>query len=208
MFALEDWGPSPYDPATLTPLPPRPDFSSLVADALDPTTSASAAIDSLLGQSRDASSQDVDGAHASTVGGVEGDLPGDLSGPSGVDPLLDGGQNTGALRESLLRYLPQADAPLGASFNDPPHPPGGNLVEPGPPGSGPGKPALPGEPGPDPDAIRAVITGYYEDLLGREPDPGGLEHWMQEVFTNQHSIDWVKQQFLNSDEYKQKHPNG
>ncbi len=63
-------------------------------------------------------------------------------------------------------------------------------------------------PGPIPsspglDRPREVITGYYREILGREPDPGGLQYWLN-VYQNGRSLEDIKQGFYNSAEYQTK----
>jgi len=47
----------------------------------------------------------------------------------------------------------------------------------------------------------AQVTDLYRTLLNREPDSGGLQFWVQQVNAGL-SIDGVKNEFLNSAEYK------
>lgn len=45
---------------------------------------------------------------------------------------------------------------------------------------------------------REDITKLYQELLKREPDSGGLDHWTASSL----SIDEIRQEFLNCEEYK------
>ena len=51
------------------------------------------------------------------------------------------------------------------------------------------------------------VTALYRDLLGREPDAGGLAGWVTHLETGM-TREAVKAGFLQSDEYRSKHPGG
>lgn len=55
------------------------------------------------------------------------------------------------------------------------------------------------------DAVTAAITALYWELLGREPDGGGLANWFGEVVLHGHSIDWVREQIMLQPEYLNRH---
>ncbi|NBW56840.1 DUF4214 domain-containing protein [bacterium] len=44
------------------------------------------------------------------------------------------------------------------------------------------------------------VTKLYQEVLGREPDQGGLEYWV----STEHSIDVIREEFMKSDEFKAK----
>lgn len=47
------------------------------------------------------------------------------------------------------------------------------------------------------------IEGFYQDILGRDSDPEGKEYWQQK-FDEGMSLTDIQEQFLRSDEYKNK----
>jgi len=51
------------------------------------------------------------------------------------------------------------------------------------------------------------VTGLYRELLGREPDAGGLAHWTGGLDSGTMSRDQVKAGIAGSQEYRDKHPN-
>lgn len=53
---------------------------------------------------------------------------------------------------------------------------------------------------------REKITRAYQEILGREPDPEGLEHYRKRMVNDGWSIDRVRNKLLDSDEYKRLHP--
>lgn len=57
----------------------------------------------------------------------------------------------------------------------------------------------------DPQSDREFVTGLYRDLLGREPDAGGLAGWVSQLQAGM-SREEVRQGFLASEEYQNKHP--
>ena len=44
------------------------------------------------------------------------------------------------------------------------------------------------------------ITALYKEVLGRDPDEGGLEYWA----STPHDIDVIREEFMKSDEFKAK----
>jgi hypothetical protein len=44
------------------------------------------------------------------------------------------------------------------------------------------------------------VTKLYHEVLGREPDQGGLDYWV----STEHSIDVIREEFMKSDEFKAK----
>jgi hypothetical protein len=53
---------------------------------------------------------------------------------------------------------------------------------------------------PTPD-YSGILTGYYQDILGRAPDQGGFDFWMNALQSGNYTPEFVKQQFLSSPEY-------
>ena len=51
------------------------------------------------------------------------------------------------------------------------------------------------------------VTGLYRELLGREPDAGGLAHWTGGLDSGTMSKDQVRAGIVESQEYKSKHTN-
>ena len=49
-----------------------------------------------------------------------------------------------------------------------------------------------------------TIHAMYEDILGRGSDQEGLDYWLNEYESGRQTIDDIRNQFLQSDEYKQK----
>jgi hypothetical protein len=56
-----------------------------------------------------------------------------------------------------------------------------------------------------PDALKTQITNTYKDILGREPDQGGLDYWSQQIKQGQTLAD-LQNQFKSSPEYLAAHP--
>ena len=57
----------------------------------------------------------------------------------------------------------------------------------------------------DPQSDQDYVTSLYRDLLGREPDAGGLNGWVAALRDGMSRED-VRQGFLGSEEYQSKHP--
>lgn len=121
-------------------------------------------------------------------GAIEGDASGQagqLPGPDDVEPDIG------------------LDGPIEPEPAAPPEPPPGK--------GGPGE----GGPGPEPTPptederyqaqVREAIRRMYRELLFREADPGGLQNWMDWVIIHGQTLEWVREQILNSEEYRQKH---
>jgi hypothetical protein len=53
---------------------------------------------------------------------------------------------------------------------------------------------------------REKITRAYQEILGREPDPEGLEHYRKRMINDGWSIDRVREALLKSPEYRKKYP--
>ena len=53
---------------------------------------------------------------------------------------------------------------------------------------------------------RRKITAAYQEILGRDPDPEGLEHYRKRMVNDGWSIDRVRNTLLKSKEYKAKYP--
>lgn len=53
---------------------------------------------------------------------------------------------------------------------------------------------------------RKKITQVYQEILGRDPDPEGLENYRKRMINDGWSIDRVRDALLKSPEYRQKHP--
>ena len=49
--------------------------------------------------------------------------------------------------------------------------------------------------------VNAIVTGFYHDTLGREPDSGGLNYWSQKIRTGQVSVAKAAASFYSSAEY-------
>ena len=45
-----------------------------------------------------------------------------------------------------------------------------------------------------------ILTGYYQDILGRTPDQGGFDYWLNALQSGV-TPEFVQQQFLSSPEY-------
>lgn len=48
--------------------------------------------------------------------------------------------------------------------------------------------------------VEREIAGYYNDHLGRAPDPGAA-YWVENAVSRGMALEWVEQNFLASDEY-------
>lgn len=57
----------------------------------------------------------------------------------------------------------------------------------------------------DPQSDQDYVSGLYRDLLGREPDAGGLTDWTARLQGGM-SREEVRQGFVASEEYQRKHP--
>lgn len=57
----------------------------------------------------------------------------------------------------------------------------------------------------DPQSDQEYVSGLYRDLLGREPDAGGLNGWVAALRDGM-SREEVQRGFLGSEEYQSKHP--
>ncbi len=53
---------------------------------------------------------------------------------------------------------------------------------------------------------RQKITRAYQEILGRDPDPEGLEHYRKRMVNDSWGIDRVRDKLFDSAEYKQKNP--
>ena len=53
---------------------------------------------------------------------------------------------------------------------------------------------------------RQKITRVYQEVLGRDPDPEGLENYRKRMVNEGWSIDRVREALLKSKEYRSKHP--
>ena len=51
---------------------------------------------------------------------------------------------------------------------------------------------------------RQIVQKLYQKILDREPDTGGLRHYMEQLDLGKISPTELKQVLINSDEYKQK----
>jgi Domain of unknown function (DUF4214) len=56
---------------------------------------------------------------------------------------------------------------------------------------------------PDENHYTAGVTQLYRELLGREPDEGGLKYWSG-VAAQSGSLDPVREEFIKSEEYRAK----
>lgn len=54
------------------------------------------------------------------------------------------------------------------------------------------------------DARREMVRRLYQELLNREPDPGGWDYWVRSGLSEPE----LRQRFMGSEEYKQKHGSG
>jgi len=52
--------------------------------------------------------------------------------------------------------------------------------------------------------IRLRIRQAYTEVLGREPEPGGMDHWYQTIRAGRATVDDVQRRFLSSDEFLSK----
>lgn len=98
----------------------------------------------------------------------------------------------------------EIDGPIEPEPAAPPEPPPGK----GGPGEGGPGGGPPGEPTEDERyqaQVREAIRRMYRELLGREADPGGLANWMDWIIVRGQSLEWVREQIMQSDEYRDKH---
>jgi hypothetical protein len=56
-----------------------------------------------------------------------------------------------------------------------------------------------------PDAVRAMVTKAYQDLLNRAPDPGGLQQYSDKMLKEGWTDQQVRESIMQSPEYRQKH---
>ena len=61
------------------------------------------------------------------------------------------------------------------------------------------------QPAPSAQSVRAqiIVRGLYRSLLGREPDPAGLQHWSA-IIVQDGSVGKVSDALVNSDEFQRK----
>ena len=52
------------------------------------------------------------------------------------------------------------------------------------------------------DELPQSISQYYRDILKREPDKEGLQHYLAEISTGKMKLNDLKTIFENSDEFK------
>lgn len=131
MLELE---PGPIGPLTsdaLAPFPRRPSFETLVVDALGAFWNVDNALALAALHTAASPPDDLEALYAATVGAAEADVNHQLAqAPGSPAPTLVGqGDSTDRIRQSVLQYLPQPDAPITATFDEPPRPP----TEAGPP---------------------------------------------------------------------------
>jgi len=215
------------DPASLRPLPAGPQLSAALAGPLSTITSARDGLSSVAGAVAPDAPVDVDGRYALTIGVARDELGAEDApvASSAPDTLVAAGENSETIRQSVLRYLPQVDAPIEQPFIEPPHPPGGQLPDPdrgGPDAQTPlddrGKPTGPVDTGGGASgggtsasaltaaAVREAVRQDYLTLLHREPDEPAWTAWVEQVTIAGHSLAWVTDRIVESDEYKAKHP--
>lgn len=129
------------DPTTIRRLAPRPSLVGIVADALG----QSGELDGLLARRAldvvDNPPEDLDATYAATVGTAAESVAQDVQTMPGsqVPASVNAGDNADQLRQGVLAYLPQPDAPITARFEEPPpvpHVPPGSGLGGGPHGGG------------------------------------------------------------------------
>jgi hypothetical protein len=144
------------------------------------------------GNALDTLDRPEDGATFSTMVAGGGAVDGDQQGQQGSLPGPDETEPDVGL-----------DAPIEPEPAAPPEPPPGKG---GPGEGGPGPaPTPPSEDERYQAQVRAAIRRMYLELLEREPDPGGLQSWVDWVIVHGQTLEWVREQIMNSDEYRQKH---
>lgn len=125
-----DYAPGPIDLGDL-PLGPRVFHDGLFEQLVEPLAGVLAGSDgplaslqtTIAGNTEDG----LEGTWQSTIGAAD-DLAANQAGlgdDQTADALVDAGAGTEAYRQSVLRYLPQPDAPIQGDFRDLPQPPAG-----------------------------------------------------------------------------------
>lgn len=122
MFELEPGPLAPLVPDELRPFPPRSSFETLVADALGALAGAEAALASTAVRTTEQPPDDLDALYGATVGAAEAAVDDEIAHAPGssAPTLVDTGNTVDQIRQSVLGYLPQPDAPISASFDEPP----------------------------------------------------------------------------------------
>lgn len=112
----------PFDPASLRPLTAPRNFVATVADALYPLEGAHAAIDSSAGELTDNVPGDFDAALGMPIQESADVLQNEIgAAPASPAPILvDTGDNSETLRQSVSSVLPPVDTPLTSNFEPPP----------------------------------------------------------------------------------------
>ena len=55
------------------------------------------------------------------------------------------------------------------------------------------------------DGVEDFVTRCYQKILGRNPDPGGLADWTQQLRSGKKTASTIIEAFVNSNEFKNKH---
>ena len=118
------------------PFGPRISHAGLLEGLVEPLVNALGGGDAVLGAHQAAiannTADGLEGTFASTVG-VAADLAVNqqpFAHDQTANALVDAGAGTEAYRQSVLRYLPQPDAPIESDFRELPTPPAGPPPDP------------------------------------------------------------------------------
>jgi hypothetical protein len=198
------------------PLPPRVSrdgfFESFVNEIDGLLSGGDVALAVASARVGDGAPTDLNAAYDRTVGVALETHAAEVGRGSGsvADALIGHGENIDALRASVLQYLPQPDAPIDATFVEPP--------DSGVIGTGRGfdtpvpsreQPPTDPDPGGTPPrretVVRAQVRRLYLELLGREPDAAGWDNWVDAVLNLGYTIADVRAAILASDEYLSTH---
>ena len=157
------------DASTRRPFPHEPSFEGLVAAALEPFPAIDAAFSDIATRTIEAVASLADPLAAEIDATAVGssDPPG-AGVPLELAEAVDRGDAADALRQSVLPYLPQVDAPIAVEQEDPPPAPTG--------GGGPY----------DRSAYAyARVRTWYQAALEREPDYPGAQGWVDRLIARE-----------------------
>lgn len=121
MIALEPGPLARLEADQVPPYPTRPSFEGIVAEALAELPALDARLAGAAMWAADNPPDDLDAAFNATVGAANSEVDDQVAAFSGT-PMADLiviGDNEDTIRQSVLRYLPAADAPIETNFDLP-----------------------------------------------------------------------------------------
>lgn len=121
MIALEPGPLARLEADQTPPYPTRPSFEGIVADALAELPALDARLAGAAIWAADNPPDELDAVFNATVGAANGEVDDQVAAFSDTPmaDLIAVGDNEDLLRQSVLRYLPGADAPVETNFEEP-----------------------------------------------------------------------------------------